>query len=70
MSTEKHVHIEREPMPIMVCPQCVEAGFLIDPRATNPNYPVVISTCRMHKICNGEYDPKTDQKNPEATKQQ
>lgn len=70
MSKETHTHLEREPMPITVCPQCVESGFQVDPRETNPKYPVVISTCRTHRICNGEYDQKTGQESPEANKQQ
>ncbi len=50
------LHVEGEPVPIMVCLQCVESGYQIDPRVRTPNYPVIVTTCRIHQICNGEYD--------------
>lgn len=56
MNTEKHIHFEGESMPIMVCPQCVESSFQVDRRDRNPNYPVIISACRTHRICNGDFD--------------
>lgn len=56
MKAEKHIHREAEPASIMICPQCVESGFQIDPRDNHPDYPVIISTCRTHRICNGEFD--------------
>ncbi len=55
MNKEFHSHLEGEPMPIMICPQCVESGFQIDPRDNHADYPVIVSTCSTHKICNGEY---------------
>lgn len=61
MDTEKHIHIEGEPMPITVCPQCVESGFQIDPRDSHPDYPVILSTCRTHRISNGEFDDLINQ---------
>jgi hypothetical protein len=42
MTKEAYMQKEGEPTPIMICPQCVESGHLIDPRALNPNYPVVV----------------------------
>lgn len=68
MSKENRINTEREAMPIMVCLQCVSAEIQIDPRVSNPNYPVIISTCRTHKICNGEYDQKLTQEDQKTQK--
>lgn len=58
MTVENHHHllVEGVHMPITICFQCIESGFQIDPRVRNPNYPVIVSTCRTYRICNGEYD--------------
>ena len=67
MNTEKHIHREGEPMPIMICLQCVESGFQIDPRERTLDYPVIVSTCITHRICNGEYDHLINQENDKDT---
>lgn len=59
MNKENCIHLEGEPAPIFICPQCVESGYQIDPRINTPDYPVLISTCRTHRICNGEYESLT-----------
>lgn len=57
MSKEHGEKTERSEqyIPATVCPDCVEAGLQVDPRAKTPAYPVIESVCSTHLIIKGDF---------------
>lgn len=47
-TSESLKKLQSETAPIAICPDCLKAGHLLDPRANNPNLKIIEIKCLFH----------------------